>query len=396
MPEENSCHCHDHDRSSSPSRRMVMGAGVALSAAAALGREASAAAKPKTLPASGFAAKSPTSGFSPFKFERRAVGPKDVLIDVRYCGVCHSDIHTALNEWPNTKYPCVPGHEVLGQVVRVGKEVTRFRKGDVAAVGCLVDSCGHCASCESGLEQFCENGYTLTYDSDDKILGGHTYGGYSNLIVVTEHFVLKIPESMDPARSAPLLCAGITTYSPMKYWHVGAGTKAGIVGIGGLGHVGVKIANALGAEVTAITTTAGKMADAARLGAKDAILSTDREMMKNNRGRFDFLLSTIPYSHEVMPYVSLLKRDGVLVLVGALDSKMMKFSGGALIVQRKTIAGSVIGGLPETQEMIDFCATHNIQADTEIITGDKLDEAYKRVKAKDVRYRFVIDMAKST
>jgi alcohol dehydrogenase (NADP+) len=391
MSEEKPCHCHDP----SPDRRAVMGAGLALSAAAVLSGEADAAPKPKTLPAKGFAANSPTSGFSPFKFQRRAVGPKDVLIDVMYCGVCHSDIHTALNEWPNTHYPCVPGHEILGRVVRVGHDVTRFKPGDIGAIGCLVDSCGHCASCQEGLEQYCENGFTLTYDSEDKILGGHTYGGYSNLIVVTEHFVVKIPHGMKPANTAPLLCAGITTYSPMKHWKVGKGTRAGVIGIGGLGHVGVKIAAALGAKTTAITTSPDKVKDAARLGAHDAILSTDAAAMKANRNRFDFLVSTIPHDHDVQPYVSLLRRDGVLVLVGALDGTAMSFRGTALIPWRKAIAGSMIGGLPETQEVVDFCAANGISADIELITGDTLDAAYQRVKAKDVRYRFVIDMAKS-
>jgi alcohol dehydrogenase (NADP+) len=389
MSEEKTC-CHAHD----PSRRIVLGSAAALGAAAAIGSEAEAAA-PKTLPAKGFAVKAKDSGFAPFSFKRRAAGPKDVLIDILYCGVCHSDIHTAWNEWPGTHYPCVPGHEILGRVLKVGKEVTRFKPGDIAAVGCLVDSCGHCKSCEEGLEQFCENGATLTYDSPDKILGGHTYGGYSNLVTVTEHFCVKIKETARLAATAPLLCAGITTYSPMKHWHVGKGTKAGIVGIGGLGHVGVKIAAALGAEVTAITSTPDKVGDAARLGAKDAILSSDAAAMKANAGRFDFLLSTIPQHHEIMPYIQLLKHDGVYVMVGALDGTPMDLYGPPLIIQRKSVAGSLIGGLPETQEMADFCAANGITADIELITGSKLDEAYKRVKAKDVRYRFVLDLRKS-
>ena len=392
MPEEKNCSCHSHAHE--PNRRVVMGTGMALGAAAALGSEAEAAA-PKTLPAKGFAAKAKDSGFAPFRFKRRTAGPKDVLIDIQYCGVCHSDIHTAWNEWPGTHYPCVPGHEILGRVLRVGKEVSRFKPGDIVAVGCLVDSCGHCASCQEGLEQFCENGYTTTYDAPDKILGGHTYGGYSNLVTVTEHFVLKVPENMKPAATAPLLCAGITTYSPMKHWGVGKGKKAGVIGIGGLGHVGVKIAAALGAEVTAITTTPGKLADAGKLGAKDAILSTDADAMKANRNRFDFLISTIPQAHPLMPYVQLLRRDGVLVLVGPVDGNPMQIWGPPLILSRKSVAGSVIGGLPETQEMLDFCAANGIGADCEMITGARLDEAYKRVKAKDVRYRFVIDMRKS-
>jgi uncharacterized zinc-type alcohol dehydrogenase-like protein len=371
-----------------------MGSTAALGVAAALAEHAQAATGPKTLPAKGFAVKAKDSGFAPFAFKRRDVGPKDVLIDVLYCGVCHSDIHTAWNEWPGTHYPCVPGHEVLGRVLKVGKEVTRFKQGDIAAVGCLVDSCGHCPSCEEGLEQFCENGYTLTYDSADKTLGGYTYGGYSNLITVTEHFVVKIPEKMNPAATAPLLCAGITTFSPMRHWNVKKGSKVGIIGIGGLGHVGVKLAAALGAEVTAITTSPGKAADAKRLGAKDAIVSTDEAAMKANANRFEFLLSTIPQHHPLMPYTNLLHRDGTLVLVGALDGEPMQVWGPPLIGQRKAVAGSVIGGLKETQEVIDFCAANGITADIEMIDGKNLDAAYKRVKAKDVRYRFVIDLAK--
>lgn len=371
-----------------------MGSTVAMGAAAALAGQAQGDAGPKTLPAKGFAVKAKDSGFAPFSFKRRDVGPKDVLIDVLYCGVCHSDIHTAWNEWPGTHYPCVPGHEVLGRVLHVSKEVTRFKPGDIAAVGCLVDSCGHCASCADDLEQFCENGNTLTYDGADKILGGHTYGGYSNLITVTEHFVVKIPEKMNPATTAPLLCAGITTYSPMRHWNVKKGTRVGVIGIGGLGHVGVKIAAAFGAEVTAITTTPGKVTDAGRLGAKDAIVSSDEAAMKANANRFDFLLSTIPQSFPLMQYIPLLRRDGVLVMVGALDGQPMQVWGPPLIIPRKTVAGSVIGGLKETQEMVDFCAANSIAADIELIDGKRLDEAYKRVKAKDVRYRFVIDLAK--
>jgi alcohol dehydrogenase (NADP+) len=386
---EHSCTCGH------PSRRVVMGSTVALGAAAALAEHAQAATGPKTLPAKGFAVKAKDSGFAPFAFKRRDVGPKDVLIDVQYCGVCHSDIHTAWNEWPGTHYPCVPGHEVLGRVLKVGKDVTRLKPGDIAAVGCLVDSCGHCPSCEEGLEQYCENGFTLTYDSEDKILGGHTYGGYSNLITVTDHFVVKIPAGMNPASTAPLLCAGITTYSPMRHWGVKKGTKVGIIGIGGLGHVGVKIAAALGAEVTAITSTPAKVADAKRLGAKDAIVSTDEAAMKANANRFDFLLSTIPQSFPLMQYIPLLRRDGVLVIVGALDGQPMQVWGPPLIIPRKSVAGSVIGGLKETQEMVEFCAANGIAADIELIAGAGLDTAYKRVKAKDVRYRFVIDLTKA-
>ncbi|HEY0281473.1 MAG TPA: NAD(P)-dependent alcohol dehydrogenase [Rhizomicrobium sp.] len=389
------CHCQNHDSSENGlSRRALIETGAALGAVAALSPEAMAASpKLKTIPATGYAAPSATGKLAPFHFKRRDTGPKDVLIDILYCGVCHSDIHTARGEWPGTRYPCVPGHEILGRVVKVGDGVTRFKKGDMAAVGCLVDSCGHCASCNEGLEQFCENGATLTYNSDDKLLGTPTYGGYSNLVTVTEHFAVKVPDGMNAAGAAPLLCAGITTYSPLRHWKVGPGTKVGIVGIGGLGHVGVKIAAAMGAEVTMITTTPAKMADAARLGAKDALLSTDEDAMHKRQGTFDFLLSTIPCTHPVMPYVQLLRRDGTLVVVGALDHKSTEVYLATLVIQRKTVAGSVIGGLPETQEMLDFCAQHNIVADADIIPISRINEAYDRVKAKDVRYRFVIDMA---
>lgn len=392
LPQGQECHCrHDHD----PSRRAVMTASLAIGAAAAL-TETAAAKGPATMPAKGFAVQSPTAHFAPYSFKRREVGPKDVLIDILYCGICHSDIHTARFEWTGTQYPCIPGHEVLGRVLRVGKEVTRLKPGDIGAVGCLVDSCGHCDSCKDGVEQYCETGFTLTYDGQDKILGGQTFGGYSNLIVVTEHFVMKVPAGMNPAGAAPLLCAGVTTFSPMLHWNVKKGSKVAIVGIGGLGHVGVKLASALGAEVTAITTTPGKIADVSKFGAKDAILSTDRNAIRDNRNRFDFMLSTIPYSHDVMPYVTMLRRDGALVLVGALDSRPINnVYGGAIISQRKTVAGSCIGSIAETQRVLDFCAANGIAADAEIVTGDKIDQCYDRVRAKQVRYRYVIDMKKS-
>lgn len=369
--DQHTAHCDTHHVCLS--RRSVLTAGTVLTASAAM--PAAAAAGGTGLPAKGFAVTSPTAKFAPIDFKRRTVGPKDVLIDILYCG---------------------PGHEILGRVVRVGKDVTRLKPGDIGAVGCLVDSCGHCDSCHDGLEQYCENGYTLTYDGEDKILGGQTYGGYSSLIVVTEHFVMKVPAGMNPAGTAPLLCAGVTTFSPMRHWNVRKGTKAGIVGIGGLGHVGVKLAAALGAEVTAITTTQDKLADAKRLGARDAILSTDGKAVRDNRNRFDFLLSTIPRSHDLMPYISMLRRDGVLVLVGALDSHPIDHVySSAMIVQRKSVAGSCIGGIPETQGVLDFCAANGITADVTLVTGDKIDQCYDRVRAKEVRYRYVIDMKAS-
>lgn len=393
------CHCgHDHadtHPSAGPSRRGVLTASLALGTAAALA-ETAAAKGPATLPAKGFAVQSPTAHFAPHAFRRREVGADDILIDILYSGICHSDIHTARFEWAGTQYPCIPGHEILGRVLRVGKNVTRLKPGDIAAVGCLVDSCGTCPSCKEGDEQYCENGFTLTYDGQDKILGGQTFGGYSNLIVVTQHFVMKVPAGVNLAGTAPLLCAGVTTYSPMLHWKVKKGTKVGIVGIGGLGHVGVKIATALGADVTAITTTASKLPDTKRLGATDAFLSTDSKAVRDHRNHFDFLLSTIPYSHDPMPYVSMLRRDGVLVLVGALDSKPMgNLYGGAIIIQRKSVTGSCIGSIAETQAVLDFCAANGIAADAEIVTADKIDQCYDRVRAKEVRYRYVIDMKKS-
>lgn len=396
-PNHSACAC-EHGHSHGPSRRGVLTASLALGTAAALAETAAAkgAAPLATIPAKGFATQSPTSHFTHYDFKRRAVGPRDVLIDILYCGICHSDIHTARFEWPGTKYPCIPGHEILGRILQVGREVTRLKPGDVGAVGCLVDSCGICPSCKDGIEQYCETGFTLTYDGEDKILGGQTFGGYSNLITVTDHFVMKVPQGMNLAGAAPLLCAGVTTFSPMLHWNVKKGTRVGVIGIGGLGHVGVKLAAALGAEVTAITTTATKLADAKRLGAKDAILSTDTKAVHDNRNRFDFMLSTIPYSHDLMPYVMMLRRDGALVLVGALDSRPINnVYGGAIISQRKTVAGSCIGSIRETQRVLDFCAANGIVADAEIVTGDKIDQCYDRVRAKEVRYRYVIDMKKS-
>ncbi|AOV17247.1 hydroxyacid dehydrogenase [Acidihalobacter aeolianus] len=345
--------------------------------------------------AHGYATHSATEALGPFDFERREPRPQDVAIEIQYCGICHSDIHTARSEWGKTHYPFVPGHEIVGRVTAVGSEVTRFKAGDLVGVGCLVDSCGHCESCNEGLEQYCENGWTGTYGSEDKIGGTphtHTFGGYSDRITVDEHFVLSIPENLDPAAAAPLLCAGITTYSPLKHWKVGAGQKVGVIGLGGLGHMGVKFARAMGAHVVMITTSPGKAADAEKLGAHEVLISKDAEAMQAAMGSFDFLLNTIPVGHDVDPYMNLLKRDGAMVIVGAVEP-LTRVNGVPFIFKRRTMAGSLIGGLPETQEMLDFCGEHNIVCDIEMIDMQDVNAAYDRTVKGDVKYRFVIDMA---
>lgn len=380
------------------SRREVLGKAIKTTVAAAalapLANSGSASAQtrlPKGVLASGYAAKDAVSALVPFEFSRRAVGPTDVQIDILFCGICRSDIHTVRNEWGGAIYPCVPGHEILGRVTAIGEKVTKLKVGDIGAVGCMVDSCQSCPSCTEGLEQFCEKGATFTYNSPDKGTGKFTYGGYSTSVVVTEKFVVKIPAELDPQSAAPLLCAGVTTYSPMRHWKVQPGQKVGIVGIGGLGHVAVKIAKALGFRPFAITSSPDKAKDAGRLGAEGAILSTDAKAMKQHVGSFDFILNTIPESHDLNPYIELLKRDHTLVVVGALDKKSSGLVAAQLIHARKAVAGSLIGGMAETQEVVDFCAKHGIVADTEVIPAKKINEAYERVVKKDVRYRFVID-----
>lgn len=343
----------------------------------------------------GYATESPTSALKPFSFERRDPRAEDVVIDILYCGICHSDIHTARNEWHGTHYPAVPGHEIVGRVLEVGAQVTKYKVGDLVGVGCLVDSCRRCPSCGDGLEQYCEQELIATYNSPDKIGGtphAFTFGGYSNRITVAERFVLRIPENLDPAAAAPLLCAGITTYSPLKHWKVGPGQKVGIIGLGGLGHMGVKFAQAMGAEVVMITTSPEKGQDARKLGAHAVLLSTDAAAMQASANSFDFLLNTIPVGHDTDPYLNLLKRDGTMVIVGAIES-LKHVSGIPLIFKRRTIAGSLIGGLPETQEMLDFCGTHNITCDIETIAIQEVNTAYDRTVKGDVKYRFVIDMA---
>lgn len=348
-----------------------------------------------TIPTIGYATQSPTDTLKSFHFERRDPRAHDVVIDILYCGVCHSDIHSARNEWGWTQYPCVPGHEIVGRVLAIGNGVTQYKVGDLVGVGCLVDSCHHCASCKEGLEQYCENGWSGTYNSEDKIGGTPhklTFGGYSDKITVDEHFVLRIPTNLDPAAAAPLLCAGITTYSPLKHWKVGPGQKVGIIGLGGLGHMGVKFAHAMGAKVVMITTSPQKGADARKLGADEVLLSTDSEAMKAAQSSFNFLLNTIPVGHDIDPYMALLKRDATMVLVGAVEP-LKHVNGSLFILSRRHLAGSLIGGLPETQEMLDFCGKHNVTCDIEKIGIQDVNQAYDRTVRGDVKYRFVIDMS---
>jgi uncharacterized zinc-type alcohol dehydrogenase-like protein len=342
--------------------------------------------------AKAYAATSAQSPLAPYSFERRDPGPLDVQIEILYCGVCHSDIHTVRNEWGGgTPYPCVPGHEIVGRVVKVGGQVKKFKEGDLAAVGCMVDSCRTCPHCQAGFEQFCTEGATFTYTSPDKKSGGFTYGGYSSSIVVDEAFTLKISDKLDLAATAPLLCAGITTYSPLHHWKVGKGMKVGIVGLGGLGHMGVKFASALGADVVLFTTSPGKTEDAIRLGAKEVVISKNADEMKKHATSFDFILDTVAAKHDLNAYLSLLKLDGTLTLVG-VPEQPLEISAFSLILPRRNLTGSAIGGIAETQEMLDFCAERGIVSDIEMIPMQKINEAYERVLKSDVKYRFVIDM----
>jgi len=342
--------------------------------------------------AKGYAASSTKAPLGPFTFDRREPGVKDVQLEILYCGVCHSDLHVAKNEWGGTNYPVVPGHEIVGRVTKVGKEVTKFKVGDLAGVGCLVDSCRNCDNCKKGLEQFCRNGSVGTYNGKDKISGGFTYGGYSNQMVATEDFVLKISDKLPLSGVAPLLCAGITTYSPLRHWKVGKGHKVAVVGLGGLGHMAVKLASSFGAEVTMLSTSASKEQDAKHLGAHHFALTKDVDQLKALAGKFDFIIDTVSAPHNYNVYLSMLNTDGVMICVGAppTPSEIMAFS---LIGGRKSLAGSLIGGLPETQEMLDYCADHNIVSDVEVISMDYINTAYKRMLAGDVKYRFVIDMS---
>ncbi|MDG4594469.1 MAG: NAD(P)-dependent alcohol dehydrogenase [Candidatus Contendobacter sp.] len=341
----------------------------------------------------GYAAQGATAPLNLHAFERREPGPRDVRIEILYCGVCHSDLHTVRNEWQNAVYPVIPGHEIVGRVTHVGAEVAAFKVGDLAAVGCMVDSCGTCPDCREGLEQYCQNEIVFTYNSPDPHTGKMTYGGYSSRIVVDERFVLRVPDSLDPAAAAPLLCAGITTYSPLRQWKVSPGQKVGVVGLGGLGHMAVKFAHALGARVVLFTTSPGKTEDARRLGANEVVVSKNPEEMKSHVGSFDFILNTVAAPHNLDAYLELLKRDGTMCLVGAPDHPHPAPHVFNLIFKRRRLAGSLIGGIRETQEMLDFCAQHGIVSDIEIIPIQKINEAYERMLRSDVKYRFVIDMA---
>jgi alcohol dehydrogenase (NADP+) len=341
----------------------------------------------------GFAAFSATSPMRPWSFERRDPGPHDVQIEILFCGICHSDLHTVRGEWGPIAYPQVPGHEIIGRVVGVGAHVRKYHEGDLVGVGCLVDSCRTCSSCEEGLEQYCEGGFTGTYGGIEKQTGKPTQGGYSTAIVVDERFVLRIPAGLDPASAAPLLCAGITTYSPLREWKAGPGKKLGVVGLGGLGHMGVKLAHAMGAEVTLFTTTASKAADGRRLGADHVVLSTDADAMAAAANSLDLILDTVSVSHDLNPEMNCLRRDGTLVLLGGNPHPHTTPSSMVFIFKRKRMAGSLIGGLPETQEMLDFCAEHGVGCDIELIAASEIDVAYERMLKSDVKYRFVIDVA---
>jgi alcohol dehydrogenase (NADP+) len=339
-----------------------------------------------------YAASDAKSKLAPFEYPRRELLGHDVQMEVLFCGVCHSDLHMARNEWQNTIYPVVPGHEVVGRVTAVGPDVTRHKVGDLVGVGCLVDSCRTCPSCAEGLEQYCENGFVLTYNSENPKTGVMTYGGYSTQLVADEAFVLSVPENLDPAGAAPLLCAGITLYSPLRTWGAGPGKKVGIVGLGGLGHMGVKLAHAMGAHVVLFTTSQSKVEDAKRLGADEVVISKNEEEMAAHANSFDLIVNTVAAQHDLNPFLNLLRRDGTLVLVGAPEHDHPSPQVFNLIMKRRRLAGSMIGGIAETQEMLDFCGEHGITSDIEIIPMDKINDAYERMLKSDVKYRFVIDL----
>jgi alcohol dehydrogenase (NADP+) len=356
---------------------------------------AKAAQKPHSFPTKAYAAQSKTSPLAPFTVQRREPRPQDVQIEIQYCGVCHSDLHQVRGEWENampTVYPCVPGHEIVGRVSKTGSAVKKFKEGDTAAVGCLVDSDRTCVNCRAGEEQFCEGRATFTYNSPDKILGGVTHGGYTESIVVDEAFVLRVPGKLNLAAAAPLLCAGITTYSPLRHWKIGKGQKVGIVGLGGLGHMGVKFAKAFGASVVLFTTSPNKTADAERLGADDVVISKNPAEVQKHAKTFDFILDTVSAAHDLNMYLSLLKVNGTMTLVGVPDIPA-PVSAVNLIMGRRRLAGSAIGGIRETQEMLDFCAERGIVSDIEMIKIQQIEQAYERLLKSDVKYRFVIDMA---
>ena len=346
-----------------------------------------------TMKVLGYAAQSADTPLAPFEFIRRSPRPDDVVIEVMFCGVCHSDLHQARNDWGFSQYPLVPGHEVVGRVASVGSNVTKFKPGDYAGIGCMVDSCRTCHPCQEGLEQYCVEGNVQTYNGVDRHDHQPTYGGYSQTIVASQDFVLKMPEGMDLKGAAPLLCAGITTWSPLRHWNVGKGSKVGVIGLGGLGHMALKLANAMGAEVTLFTRSASKEADARRLGAHNIVLSTDDAQMSSVSNQFDLIIDTVPYDHDINPYMPTLTLDGTLVYVGLLGSIEPPVSTLPLILGRRSVAGSCIGGIKETQEMLDFCGEHGIVSDIEMVNIPDINEAYERMLKSDVKYRFVIDMA---
>lgn len=340
-----------------------------------------------------YAAANAAAPLAPFEFQRRALRDLDVQIEILYCGVCHSDLHQARNEWKNSVYPVVPGHEIVGRVTATGAGVSRFKTGELVGVGCLVDSCRTCASCEEGFEQYCENGFVGTYNGQDRETGAITFGGYSTQIVVDEAFVLRVPDTLDAAGAAPLLCAGITTYSPLRQWQAGPGKKVGIVGLGGLGHMGVKLARAMGAHVVLFTTSPSKIEDGKRLGAHEVVISKDEAQMNAHLNSFDLIINTVAAQHDLNPFLHLLKRDGTMTLVGAPEHDHPSPQVFNLIMKRRRLAGSLIGGIAETQEMLDFCAKHWITSDVEVIPMQQINAAYERMLKSDVKYRFVIDMA---
>ena len=340
-----------------------------------------------------FGTEASTADLQPMTIERREILPNDVEIDILYCGVCHSDLHTARNDWGGTKYPAVPGHEIVGIAKDVGSAVTKVKIGDKVAVGCLVDSCKTCSSCAQNLEQYCLNGMVGTYNGRDENLGGHTFGGYSERVVVDENYVLKVPDNLDLAAVAPVLCAGVTTWSPLMHWKAGPGSKIAVIGLGGLGHMAVKLAKGLGAHVSLFSRSPEKKQDAIDLGCDEVILSTDDEQMKTAKGKFDLIIDTVPYDHDLNPYIQTLGVNGTLVLVGYIGKLEDMLATPPMIMGRKSIAGSVIGGIKETQELLDFCGEHDIVADIELIKMQDINKAYERMLRSDVKYRFVIDMA---
>ncbi len=346
----------------------------------------------ETITVKAFGTEAKDQDLKELKIERREVQPKDVEIDILYCGVCHSDLHTARNDWGGTVYPSVPGHEIVGTVTAVGSEVKKFKVGDTVAVGCLVDSCRTCPSCADDLEQYCENGWTGTYNGKDKYLNQQTFGGYSEKVVVDEHFVLQVPKNLDLAAVAPVLCAGITTWSPLRHWNVGPNSKVAVVGLGGLGHMAIKLAKGLGADVTLFSRTPSKTQDAKDLGVDHVVISTDQNEMRSVAGKFDVIIDTVPYVHDLNPYVATLHHSGTLVLVGYLGPLEPMLNTAPMVIGRRAISGSLIGGIKETQELLDFCGEKNIVSDIEIINMQDINDAYERMLKSDVKYRFVIDM----